>query len=266
MTKLEAFCKGSAKQEALLYSQTLSLDITSLGLKSMTGMVREGFVVPKLLSVGVRLTLASGYAHVHFAHNCQTKSFSMLCPKPWTKVRAAAVCCFSKITSSHLRVLCLWPSLPSPDPRPPCCWSACSSHPFLSGTSVTSCIGGRYLEYVYQIPKPRSVWYQIPRSIWCQIPEVYDTKHQGNRHIWQQIPKGTWQQIPKSTWQQIARFMYLIQVCRRSSNFSKLLPFLNEVVLKSSSFLLPLGLFCLLKDLVLHFLRSNEWWEELQNN
>ena len=194
MTKLEAFCKGSAKQEALLYSQTLSLDITSLGLKSMTGMVREGFVVPKLLSVGVRLTLASGYAHVHFAHNCQTNCFSMLCTKPWMRVRA-------KITGSHLRVLCLWPSLPSPDPRPPCCWSACSSHPFLSGTSVMSCIGGRYLEYLYQIPKPRSVWYQIPRSIWCQIPEVYDTKHLGNRHTWQQIPKGTWQQIPKSTWQ-----------------------------------------------------------------
>ena len=48
------FVNGSPKQQAL-YSQTLSLDITSLGPKAW---LRQA----KLLSVGGRRTLASGYA------------------------------------------------------------------------------------------------------------------------------------------------------------------------------------------------------------
>ena len=82
--RFKLFVNGSPKQQAL-YSRTLSLERTSLASKSMTGgCVR--LLATKLLSVGARRTLASGYARVHFARNWQSNCFSMLCPKPWMKV------------------------------------------------------------------------------------------------------------------------------------------------------------------------------------
>ena len=83
--------------------------------------------------------------------------------------------------SSHLRVLCLQPSLPSPGPRPPCCWSACSSHPSLSGTSVTTlCFRGKYQE----VPDTST------RRIWYTYLKVPDTIH---------LARSTRQQIPRCT-------------------------------------------------------------------
>ena len=127
-----------------LYSQTLSWERTSLKSKGMTEMTprwrqRRWLLLPnRPLLAGDEVSPQDMSTCTLRTTTSSSRCFSMLCPV----VHGSII---------YLRVLCLCPGRPAPNPPAPYCGSACLSRPFLSGTVVSFIGKNTKMVYLVQV-------------------------------------------------------------------------------------------------------------------